>query len=83
MDNLDKTIKNDEEYQITQAHLKNFERELAAIETQNPSLHPRLTIGRINSFKRTIDRLKEELAEYEKLALNKTVSIDVDVFDKT
>jgi hypothetical protein len=58
-------IANDREYKITQVELDRFERELAAVDPEDPNLHPRLILGRINSFKRTIDRLKQELAEYE------------------
>jgi hypothetical protein len=58
-------IANDREYRITQVELDRFERELAAVDQSNLNLHPRQILGRINSFKRTIDRLKQELAEYE------------------
>jgi hypothetical protein len=58
-------IANDQEYRITQVELDRFERELAAVDQSNLNLHPRQILGRINSFKRTIDRLKQELAEYE------------------
>jgi hypothetical protein len=58
-------IANDREYKITQVELDRFEQQLAAVDPQDPTLHPRQILGRINSFKRTIDRLKQELAEYE------------------
>jgi hypothetical protein len=58
-------IADERQYQITQVELDRFERQLAAIDREDPTLHPRLILGRINSFKRTIDRLKQELAEYE------------------
>jgi hypothetical protein len=58
-------IANDQEYRITQVELDRFDRELAAVDQSNLNLHPRQILGRINSFKRTIDRLKQELAEYE------------------
>jgi hypothetical protein len=58
-------IANDREYKITQDELAHFERKLAAVDQADPNLHPRQILGRINSFKRTIDRLKQELAEYE------------------
>jgi hypothetical protein len=67
----DRTIKaktaiaNDREYKITQVELAHFERELAAVDQADPNLHPRQILGRMNSFKRTIDRLKQELVEYE------------------
>jgi hypothetical protein len=53
------------EYKITQVELDRFERELAAVDREDQTLHPRLILGRINNFRRTIDRLKQELAEYE------------------
>jgi hypothetical protein len=59
-------IINERQYQITQAELDRFERQLAAVDQQDPTLHPRQILGRINSFKRTIDRLKQELAEYDR-----------------
>ena len=58
-------IANDQEYKITQVELDRFERQLAAVDREDPTLHPRLILGRINNFQRTIDRLKQELAEYE------------------
>lgn len=58
-------IANDREYKITQVELDRFEQQLAAIDPEDPNLHPRLILGRINSFKRTIDRLKQEILEYE------------------
>jgi hypothetical protein len=58
-------IADSREYKITQVELDRFERELAAVDREDPTLHPRLILGRINSFKITIDRLKQELAEYE------------------
>jgi hypothetical protein len=58
-------IADDRQYKITQAELDRFERELAAVDREDSNLHPRLILGRINSFQRTIDRLKQELAEYE------------------
>lgn len=58
-------IADEHQYKITQVELDRFERELAAVDREDPSLHPRLILGRINSFQRTIDRLKQELAEYE------------------
>jgi hypothetical protein len=54
------------QYQITQVELDRFERQLAAIDRKDPNLHPRLILGWVNSFKRTIDRLKQELAEYDR-----------------
>jgi hypothetical protein len=64
---LDKTaIADDREYKTTLAELDRFERELAKVDREDPNLHPRLILGRINSFQRTIDRLKQELAEYER-----------------
>jgi hypothetical protein len=63
---FDKTaIADDRQYKITQVELDRFEGELAAVDREDPNLHPRLVLGRINSFQRTIDRLKQELAEYE------------------
>ncbi len=59
-------IADNRQYQITLAELDLFERELAAVEREDPTLHPCLILGRINSFQRTIDRLKQELAEYDR-----------------
>jgi hypothetical protein len=58
-------IANDREYKITQVELDRFEKQLADIDREDPTLHPRLILGRINNFQRTIDRFKQELAEYE------------------
>lgn len=59
-------IANDREYKVTQVELAKFEQQLADIDREDPNLHPRLILGRTNSFKRTIDRLKQELAEYDR-----------------
>jgi hypothetical protein len=59
-------IANNREYKITQIELDQFERQLAAVDREDPTLHPRLILGRINSFQRTIDRLKQEIADYER-----------------
>jgi hypothetical protein len=58
-------IADERQYQITQAELDRFEHELEKVDRKDPSLHPRLILGRINSFQRTIDRLKQELMTYE------------------
>jgi hypothetical protein len=47
-------IANDREYKITQAELAHFEQQLAAVDRQDPTLHPRLILGRINSFQSKI-----------------------------
>jgi hypothetical protein len=54
------------QYQITKAELTHFESELAAVDREDPTLHPRIILGRINNFQRTIDRLKQELSEYDR-----------------
>jgi hypothetical protein len=54
------------QYKITQAELDRFELELAKVDREDPNLHPRLILGRINNFQRTIDCLQQELAEYER-----------------
>jgi hypothetical protein len=58
-------IADEHQYKITQAELDRFERQLSLVDREDPTLHPRLILGRINSFQRTIDCLKRELAEYE------------------
>jgi HTH-type transcriptional regulator / antitoxin HipB len=60
-------IQNERQYRITQTKLKEFERDLAAIDPQDPNLHPRQIIGWANSYNLTIRQLKQEIAEYEQL----------------
>lgn len=60
-------IQNERQYRITQTKLKEFEQELAAIDPQNPNLHPRQIVGWTNSYNLTIRQLKQEIAEYEQL----------------
>jgi HTH-type transcriptional regulator / antitoxin HipB len=60
-------IQNERQYRITQTKLKEFERDLAAIDPQDPNLHPRQIIGWTNSYNLTIRQLKQEIAEYEQL----------------
>ena len=59
-------IADDRQYQITQVELDRFERQLAVVYREDPTLHPRLILGRINNFQRTIDQLKQEIAIYER-----------------
>ncbi|WP_310484995.1 hypothetical protein [Chamaesiphon sp. VAR_48_metabat_403] len=59
-------IADEHQYKITQSELDRFERQLAAVDREDPNLHPRLILGRINNFQRTIDRLKQELVEYDR-----------------
>jgi HTH-type transcriptional regulator / antitoxin HipB len=67
-------IQNERQYLITQTKLREFEQELAAIDPQDPNLHPRQIIGWTNSLNFTIDKLKQEIAEYEQL---KTTNLDI------
>jgi HTH-type transcriptional regulator / antitoxin HipB len=60
-------IQNERQYRITQTKLKEFERDLAALDPQDPNLHPRQIVGWTNSYNLTIRQLKQEIAEYEKL----------------
>jgi HTH-type transcriptional regulator / antitoxin HipB len=60
-------IQNERQYRITQTKLKKFEQELAAIDPQDPNLHPRQIVGWTNSYNLTIRQLKQEIAEYEQL----------------
>jgi HTH-type transcriptional regulator / antitoxin HipB len=60
-------IQNERQYRMTQTKLKEFEQELAAIDPQDPNLHPRQIVGWTNSYNLTIRQLKQEIAEYEQL----------------
>jgi HTH-type transcriptional regulator / antitoxin HipB len=71
-------IQNERQYLITQTKLREFEQELAAIDPQDPNLHPRQIIGWTNSLNFTIDKLKQEIAEYEQL---KTTNLDISRLD--
>jgi hypothetical protein len=43
-------IADNREYKITLADLDRFERELAKVDREDPNLHPRLILGRINKL---------------------------------
>jgi HTH-type transcriptional regulator / antitoxin HipB len=60
-------IQNERQYKITQTKLREFERDLADLDPNDPNLHPRQVIGWTNSYNLTIRQLKQELAEYEQL----------------
>jgi HTH-type transcriptional regulator / antitoxin HipB len=60
-------IQNERQYRITQTKLREFERDLAAIDLQDPNLHPRQIVGWTNSYNLTIRQLKQEITEYEQL----------------
>jgi HTH-type transcriptional regulator / antitoxin HipB len=60
-------IQNERQYRMTQTKLQEFEQELAAIDPQDPNLHPRQILGWTNSYNLSIRQLKQEIAEYEQL----------------
>jgi HTH-type transcriptional regulator / antitoxin HipB len=60
-------IQNERQYRITQTKLREFEQNLASIDSPDPSLHPRQIVGWTNSYNLTIRQLQQELAEYEQL----------------
>jgi hypothetical protein len=60
-------IQNERQYRITHTKLREFEQELAAINPQDPNLHPRQILAWTNSLNLTIRQLKQEIAEYEQL----------------
>jgi HTH-type transcriptional regulator / antitoxin HipB len=60
-------IQNERQYRITQTKLREFEQELAALNPQDPNIHPRQIIGWTNSLNIIIGELKQEVAEYEQL----------------
>jgi HTH-type transcriptional regulator / antitoxin HipB len=60
-------IQNERQYKMTHTKLREFEQELAAINPQDPNLHPRQIVGWTNSLNLTIRQLKQEIAEYEQL----------------
>ncbi len=60
-------IQNERQYRITHTKVREFEQELAAINPQDPNLHPRQIVGWTNSLNLTIRQLKQEIAEYEQL----------------
>jgi HTH-type transcriptional regulator / antitoxin HipB len=60
-------IQNERQYRITQTKLREFEQELAALNPEDPNIHPRQIIGWTNSLNIIIGELKQEVAEYEQL----------------
>jgi HTH-type transcriptional regulator / antitoxin HipB len=60
-------IQNERQYRITQTKLREFEQELAALNPQDLTVHPRQIIGWTNSLNIIIGELKQEIAEYEQL----------------
>jgi HTH-type transcriptional regulator / antitoxin HipB len=60
-------IQNERQYRITQTKLREFEQNLASLDSPDPSLHPRQIVGWTNSYNLTIRQLQQELAEYEQL----------------
>jgi HTH-type transcriptional regulator / antitoxin HipB len=60
-------IQNERQYRITHTKLREFEQELAAVNPQDPDLHPRQIVGWTNSLNLTIRQLKQEITEYEQL----------------
>jgi HTH-type transcriptional regulator / antitoxin HipB len=60
-------IQNERQYRITQTKLREFEQELALLNPQDLTVHPRQIIGWTNSLNIIIGGLKQEIAEYEQL----------------
>jgi HTH-type transcriptional regulator / antitoxin HipB len=60
-------IQNERQYRITQTRLREFEAALATVDPNDPKLHPRQVIRRVNSYNLTISELRQEIEEYEQL----------------
>ena len=60
------------QYQITQVELARFEQQLAAVDSEDPNLHPRLISGRLIVLLKLLIRPKQELADYERHNGSKT-----------
>jgi HTH-type transcriptional regulator / antitoxin HipB len=70
-------IQNERQYRITQTKLREFEQELAALNPQDPNIHPRQIIGWTNSLNIIIGDLKQEVAEYEQLKSGNVLTFDL------
>jgi HTH-type transcriptional regulator / antitoxin HipB len=70
-------IKNERQYKITNAKLEDLETALAAIDRNDPNLHPRQILGRVNSLERTIGDLRTEIDEYDRLKNGEVAEIEV------
>jgi HTH-type transcriptional regulator / antitoxin HipB len=71
-------IQNERQYKITQTKLRELERELAAIDPEKSTLHPRQVIGWTNSYNLTIRKLKQEIEEYEQLKSGQVTTFPID-----
>lgn len=60
-------IKNERQYKITRAQLEKLEANLGKIDRDDPNLHPRIILSRVNSLTKTIQELTAEIDEYDRL----------------
>jgi HTH-type transcriptional regulator / antitoxin HipB len=51
---------------------------LANLDPEDPNLHPRQVIGWTNSYNLTINKLQQELAEYERLKSGNVLTFGLD-----
>jgi hypothetical protein len=65
-------IENEHQYRSTLSKIEELEQRLASLDNPDPSIHPRLVIGRRNSFNLTLRQLKQEIAEYDRRFLVQT-----------
>jgi hypothetical protein len=65
-------LENEDQHQFTLSRIEELEQRLAALDSPDPSLHPRQIVGRRNSFNLTLRQLKQEIADYEKQLLTET-----------
>ncbi len=60
-------IRNERQYKITQTKLRDLEKDLAQLDSPDPSLHPRKILARGNSLNILITELRQEITEYQQL----------------
>lgn len=70
-------IKNERQYKITKAKLEDLATYLASIDRDDPNLHPRQILGRVNSLEKTIRDLQTEIDEYDRLKNGEVDEIEV------
>ncbi|PSB02330.1 helix-turn-helix transcriptional regulator [Merismopedia glauca] len=71
-------IQNERQYKVTQTKLRELEQAAVNINPPDPNLHPRQVLSQKNSYNKLIDRLKQEIAEYEELKSGRIETLQID-----
>jgi HTH-type transcriptional regulator/antitoxin HigA len=71
-------IQNERQYKVTQTKLKELEQASININFSDRNLHPRQALSQKKSYEKLIDRLKQEITEYEELKSGRIKTLQIE-----